>query len=197
MILEKIQRCTRLLCLSAFVLSSCTTSLIPVHRKHFLYKREKMREREAIFFLKESPIKDLKIIIDLKKQRASFLTANRFFGFSSISSGKEGFQTPKGVYKVTEKDKGHRSSLYGDLIRRETQEIVQSNVDARELDKKNNEVLFKGAEMPYFLRFHGSFGIHAGKVYPFPASHGCIRLPKEVAEKIFKNASLGTPVIIR
>jgi hypothetical protein len=31
----------------------------------------------------------------------------------------------------------------------------------------------------------------------YPASHGCIRMPKEMAAHFFQNAAIGTPVAIR
>ena len=48
--------------------------------------------------------------------------------------------------------------------------------------------------MPYFLRVHGGIGMHAGYLPGYPASHGCIRLPKEMALKFFEDAPVGTPV---
>ena len=51
--------------------------------------------------------------------------------------------------------------------------------------------------MPYFLRVHGGVGMHAGYLPGYPASHGCIRLPKEMALKFFEDAPVGTPVEIR
>ena len=51
--------------------------------------------------------------------------------------------------------------------------------------------------MPYFLRIHGGIGMHAGYLPGYPASHGCIRLPQQMAIEFFKNATVGTPVDIR
>jgi L,D-transpeptidase catalytic domain len=51
--------------------------------------------------------------------------------------------------------------------------------------------------MPYFLRIHGGIGMHAGYLPGYPASHGCIRLPKEMAVHFFNNAAIGTSVAIR
>jgi lipoprotein-anchoring transpeptidase ErfK/SrfK len=51
--------------------------------------------------------------------------------------------------------------------------------------------------MPYFLRIHGGIGLHAGYLPGYPASHGCIRLPKVMALKFFQDATVGTPVVIR
>ena len=50
--------------------------------------------------------------------------------------------------------------------------------------------------MPYFLRIEGGIGMHAGYLPGYPASHGCIRLPKKMAVHFFQNAPIGTPVAI-
>lgn len=64
-------------------------------------------------------------------------------------------------------------------------------------DPKPRGTVFQGAPMPYFLRVHGGIGMHAGYLPGYPASHGCIRLPKEMALKFFEDAPVGTPVEIR
>lgn len=51
--------------------------------------------------------------------------------------------------------------------------------------------------MPYFMRIHGGIGMHAGYLPGYPASHGCIRLPKEMAVHFFENAAVGAPVTVR
>ena len=53
------------------------------------------------------------------------------------------------------------------------------------------------SNMPYFMRIHGGIGMHAGYLPGYPASHGCIRLPKEMAVHFFENAKVGTPVTVR
>ena len=50
--------------------------------------------------------------------------------------------------------------------------------------------------MPYFLRFNGGIGMHAGFLPGFPASHGCVRMPAQMAERFFQHAPLGTPVTV-
>ena len=50
--------------------------------------------------------------------------------------------------------------------------------------------------MPYFLRIHGAIGMQAGYLPGYPASHGCIRLPKDMAIRFFQDAPIGTPVAI-
>ena len=51
--------------------------------------------------------------------------------------------------------------------------------------------------MPYFLRFTRGYGMHAGYVPQYRASHGCIRMPAEMARRFFHAADLGTPVIVK
>ena len=53
---------------------------------------------------------------------------------------------------------------------------------------------FVGAPMPYFLRFQDGYGMHAGFVPRYRASHGCIRMPIEMAKHFFEAAKIGTSV---
>jgi lipoprotein-anchoring transpeptidase ErfK/SrfK len=94
-----------------------------------------------------------------------------------------------------DKDIDHTSSLYGDYVDQGGQVVVQ-NVESKK-DPKPRGTVFRGAPMPYFLRIHGGIGMHAGYLPGYPASHGCIRLPKEMAIKFFQDSPVGTPVEIR
>ena len=52
--------------------------------------------------------------------------------------------------------------------------------------------------MPFFMRLNcRDFGMHEGVVPDHPASHGCIRLPGEIARRLFKEIPVGTLVSIR
>src|SRR2546423_8333250 len=51
--------------------------------------------------------------------------------------------------------------------------------------------------VPYAMFFRGGYAMHQGYVPPYAASHGCIRVPKEMAETFFDNAPVGTPVIVK
>jgi hypothetical protein len=55
---------------------------------------------------------------------------------------------------------------------------------------------FVQAPMPYFMRFNGAEGMHAGYLPGYPASHGCVRLPKEKAIAFFEAVEVGTPVTV-
>ncbi|HET9379188.1 MAG TPA: L,D-transpeptidase family protein [Chthoniobacterales bacterium] len=135
------------------------------------------------------------IKINIENQRAYFYKGNQIVGVSAVSTGREGYDTPPGEFHVMDKDIDHTSSLYGDYVDPNGQAVVQ-NVQNNK-DPKPRGAVFRGAPMPYFLRIHGGVGMHAGYLPGYPASHGCIRLPEEMAVKFFEDAPVGTPVEIR
>ncbi|MEZ5300860.1 MAG: L,D-transpeptidase family protein [Verrucomicrobiales bacterium] len=115
----------------------------------------------------ESDSRKVHIVIDLSDQRARFIQDGEVVLSTRVSTGKKGNETKPGEYLVTFKHKDHRSNLYD-------------------------------APMPFFLRLSCSdFGLHEGNVPGYPASHGCIRVPKKTAEKLFGMARLGDLVTIQ
>lgn len=108
-----------------------------------------------------------RIEISLSQQRATLIEAGNRVLESPISSGKKGFATPKGRFVVTNKYRDWKSTLY------------------------------EGAPMPFFMRLSCSdFGLHAGRLPGYPASHGCIRLPRDKAVAFFERTEVGTLVEI-
>jgi lipoprotein-anchoring transpeptidase ErfK/SrfK len=136
-----------------------------------------------------------RIEIDLDQQRAYFYNGDQIVGVSVVSTGREGYNTPPGEFRITEKDPAHVSSLYGDYVDQSGQ-VVMENVESGK-DPRPRGTIFRGAAMPYFLRIHGGIGMQAGYLPGYPASHGCIRLPEKMAVQFFNNAAVGTPVKIR
>ena len=120
------------------------------------------------------------IVINLSEQRAHFFRNDNEVAQSPISSGKRGFETPTGSFKVIQLDKNHASNLYGEYVSA-SGSVVQSNVDVNK---------------PFFIRFNGGIGMHAGRLPGYPASHGCVRMPRAMAAHFFANAPLGTPVTV-
>ena len=59
-----------------------------------------------------------RVRVSLSKQRAYLLMGDEVVIDSPISSGKRARPTPTGSFHVLEKDKDHRSSIYGDFRRR-------------------------------------------------------------------------------
>lgn len=53
-----------------------------------------------------------------------------------------------------------------------------------------------GYPMAYWCEFKSAYGFHEGFVHPHPRTHGCIRLHKEAAARLFALVNVGTPVNI-
>jgi lipoprotein-anchoring transpeptidase ErfK/SrfK len=134
------------------------------------------------------------ITINLSEQRVYFFKGEDLIGETKCSSGKTGFDTPPGVYKVIQKNKDHVSNLYGNF-QDEEGTITKRDVDTSKMKVPEGEI-FVGAKMPYFMRFSGGYGLHAGVVPNRRASHGCVRLPRIMAERLFTHSVVGTPVTV-
>lgn len=119
--------------------------------------------------IRNAPPKDeLSIEISLDEQRARLYRNGQLALTSSVSTGRSGFPTRPGEYIITDKNRHHRSSIYED------------------------------ASMPFFMRLScRDFGLHEGYVTGRPASHGCIRLPRNVAAQLFSEVPVGTWVTIK
>jgi len=108
----------------------------------------------------------LRVEISLAKQSAMVIKDGVTIFTTKVSTGRQGFGTKPGQYVITDKDRDHRSTIYK-------------------------------CAMPYFMRLNcRDFGMHEGVVQPYPASHGCIRLPGDAAKKLFVEIPVGTVVMI-
>ncbi len=136
---------------------------------------------------------EAKIVIDLTKQQAFFYRGDILIGRTNISSGRREFETPPGKYRVIQKSAKHVSSQYGEYVSRKTGAVLRRDVDVKN-DPAPKGAKFVGAPMPYFLRFRAGYGMHAGFVPRFRASHGCVRMPIRMAKNFFEAAEVGTRV---
>ena len=110
----------------------------------------------------------LSISVDLSTQKAVLSRDGQPVLVTKVCSGKKEKPTPPGKYVVTQKYTEWHSSLY------------------------------HNASMPFFLRLSCSpVGLHAGYISDSPASHGCVRLPPEVARKFYDIVPRGTLVTIQ
>lgn len=135
------------------------------------------------------------IKINRYQQKAFFYKGGVLVGVSRISSGNEDHATPPGKYKIVEKDKDHKSTIYGCFKDKATGQMINDNVDIR-VDKIPPGAVYYPAPMPNFMRITGGVGMHTGYLPGYAASHGCIRMPHQMSEKFFENVVVGTPVII-
>lgn len=136
-----------------------------------------------------------KIVVDLRKQRATLYKGKVEVAESRISTGREGHNTPTGRFNVTRKDEDHRSSVYGNYVD-DSGRVVIANVDVRKTARPRH-ARFVGASMPYFIEFMPGYGLHAGYLPGYPASHGCVRMPFWKARQFYNAAKPGTPVVIK
>jgi lipoprotein-anchoring transpeptidase ErfK/SrfK len=136
-----------------------------------------------------------RIRLRLGEQKAYFYKGDQLVGVSIISTGREGFGTPSGTFKIQQKDRDHVSSRYGDYVDARTGEVVRKDID-RSKDPMPKGAKYDGARMPFFMRVSGGVGMHEGFLPGYPASHGCIRMPGFMAESFFRNVDVGTPVSI-
>ncbi len=135
-----------------------------------------------------------KIRIKLAEQKAYFYKGDKLVGVSTISTGKDGYATPRGSFSISQKSPTHRSNLYGQIVD-SYGNVVIPDADSREHQPPPGG-RFVGASMPYFMRFTGGVGMHSGYVPGYPASHGCVRMPGHMAQNFYRNVSNGTPVIV-
>jgi hypothetical protein len=109
----------------------------------------------------------LHIVISIKQQRLTLYANGQSFAHSPVSTGVPGHPTPQGVFSVIQKNLHHRSNIYSD------------------------------APMPYMQRITWSgVAMHEGRLPGYPASHGCIRLPREFAQRLWGITRVGARVII-
>lgn len=134
--------------------------------------------------------------ISLTDQIAEFKRGGRDIGWCYVATGKEGHNTSPGTYKITEKIEDKHSNLYGWF---EDENGNVTDGDARSSDKVPAGMTYVPAPMPYWMRLTSyGVGMHGGLIPEpgKPASHGCIRLPKEFVSTLYDSVSVGTTVTI-
>lgn len=139
----------------------------------------------------------LSVNIDLSEQKAYLFKNGQSVGWTYVATGRSGFATPTGTFRIMEKIVDKRSNRYG-MIYNSSGDVVNSNATAG-VSRVPAGGRFVGAKMPYWMRITGyGVGLHAGAIpHPgSPASHGCIRLPYTMAETIYQHAPVGARVTI-
>lgn len=107
------------------------------------------------------------IVVSLASQQAFVFKDGQVWDSTQVSTGKPGHDTPEGVFTILQKKVRHRSTLYDD------------------------------APMPFMQRLTwDGVALHAGRTPGYPASHGCVRLPNEFAEKLYEITNFSSTVVI-
>jgi len=106
-------------------------------------------------------------IVSIKSQQITFYDADGWILRAPVSTGTTGRETPAGIFAVIEKDKDHHSTLYDDAWMPNMQRITWNGI-----------------------------ALHGGPLPGYAASHGCVRMPYDFAEKLFDKTWIGMRVII-
>ncbi len=115
----------------------------------------------------EAPQGPILVLVNLDQQLGYVYRNGVLVGYTTVSTGKPGHDTPTGVFHTLQKDKNHHSSVY------------------------NN------APMPYTQRLTwGGVALHAGGLPGYPSSHGCVHLPSAFAEALFDASPMGMTVVV-
>ena len=106
-------------------------------------------------------------IVSIMSQQVTFYDADGWILRAPVSTGTTGRETPAGVFAIIEKDKDHYSTLYDDAWMPNMQRITWNGI-----------------------------ALHGGSLPGYAASHGCVRMPYDFAEKLFDKTWIGMRVII-
>src|SRR5689334_9803520 len=106
-------------------------------------------------------------IVSIKSQQVTFYDADGWILRAPVSTGTTGRETPAGVFAIVEKDKDHRSTMYDDAWMPNMQRITWNGI-----------------------------ALHGGPLPGYAASHGCVRMPYDFAEKLFDKTRIGMRVFI-
>ena len=113
------------------------------------------------------PGEPIMAIVSIETQQVTFYDSDGWILRAPVSTGTTGRETPAGVFAVIEKDKDHHSSLYDDAWMPNMQRITWNGI-----------------------------ALHGGPLPGYAASHGCVRMPYDFAEKLFDETWIGMRVII-
>lgn len=139
---------------------------------------------------------EVNVVINLTTQKALVKRGSRLIGWCYVATGKEGKGTPAGSYRVMEKLVEKYSNKYG-WVEDEMGNVT--NGDATPAVKLKPGEKYNPAPMPYWHRLTSyGIGMHVGVIPEpgTPASHGCIRMPKDFCPLFFGVTKVGTPVKI-
>ena len=199
--MKKLLPCSILAAL-ALVHTACTqTNDMGVYTGGYMFKPQTINKtaREQIkdgFWDKPRNLEGHhKIVVDTELQLATYYIGDQMVGRSPVSSGKAGHDTPKGEFSIIAKDINHKSSTYGSIVDSHGNVLVSDYTVGQPRPAGG---IYKGAEMNFGMQItRNGIWMHEGIVTMATESHGCIRLPREMAKIFFENTPVGSTIIIK
>jgi hypothetical protein len=114
-----------------------------------------------------SPSGPLMVLVSIPEQTVHVYRNGILIGRSTVSTGSKGHATPGGVFSILEKKQEHYSKKYDN------------------------------APMPNMQRLTWTgIAMHSGNLPGYPASHGCIRMPFDFSQLLFRETSKGGTVVV-
>ncbi len=136
-----------------------------------------------------------RVLVLLDEQRGRlYINGQIAMDFPVCTGRVGGSETPRGRFRISEMKREHRSSLYGSFVD-SADRIVKGGVRSSDRAPKGSH--FRGALMPYWMRFNGAVGMHVGTVLREGDSHGCVRVPVEACSILFDKLAVGSVVEVR
>ena len=118
-------------------------------------------------FGENMPKGPLQLVVSIGDQRAVLYSNGVRVAETKVSTGTASHPTPTGVFSIIQKNRWHRSNLYGN------------------------------APMFYMHRLTWSgIALHEGHLPGFAASHGCIRMPTEFVSRLWNVSKMGMRVVV-
>lgn len=111
---------------------------------------------------------NVRVKLSTGTQTVYVMEGDRLLMAAQANVGRGGASTPTGHFTITNKDKTKRRV---------------SEPDA-------------GYPMAYWCEFAPAYGFHEGFVWTSPRTHGCVRLHREAAARLYALVRIGTPVDI-
>ena len=109
----------------------------------------------------------IEIFVSIDQQKLHLYSDGTHVADTSVATGVPALPTPLGVFSVIQKQVFHRSNIYS------------------------------GAPMPFMQRITWSgVAMHEGENIGHRASHGCIRMPRDFAMRLYQLTKLGARVIV-
>ncbi|MEP4077048.1 L,D-transpeptidase [Haloferula sp.] len=172
-----------LLSLAALLLSACSD---PSNQPSGLEVYETY-DRPASWPGKPS---EVRVKVSTSRQRVYVMEGDKPLLVMPVSVGYPGSPTPKGKFRVSEKNRYKRANSHGYAYSgKNIKKVARSN--------KPSGWSFKGTPLPYWVEFKPNYGFHTGWIKHTPCtSDGCIRMHQNVAPKFFALVKVGTPISI-
>lgn len=151
----------------AQLIQARATGVLDRDVKSILNVRKRMQYGEFVWNERNVPKGPVWVRVDLQKQILSVFRAGHEIGTAVILYGTDQLETPVGTFPVLAKSKDYRSRTYDN------------------------------APMPFSLHLtQDGVAIHGSDVRWGRATHGCVGVPVEFAEKLFGQVSKGDQVVI-